>query len=104
MNIRSSIRAGLLGAMALAGLATLTLPSAPASACAFCGTYYVVNVPYGDVLYMRKWPSAQSRIVGAIPRDGQGVLKVGGCKSNWCKMKYNGTVGWVNMRYLRYIP
>ncbi|MEZ5924262.1 MAG: SH3 domain-containing protein [Hyphomicrobiaceae bacterium] len=93
------LRAGV----ALGLLATAAFVAGPAKACAFCDTYRVVNVDETDVLYMRSGPSRHHRIVGAIPHDGYGVIKAGGCRGNWCLMEHYGKSGWVNMRYLRYI-
>jgi SH3-like domain-containing protein len=70
---------------------------------ALFGTYAVINLPDGDVLYMRDKPSSSGKIVGAIPSDGLGIFKSGKCSGGWCRMKYNGKTGWVNMRYLSYI-
>ncbi len=95
----NALRAGA----ALALLATAAFVAGPAKACAFCGTYRVVNVAATDVLYMRAGPSRHTRIVAAIPHDGYGVLKAGSCKRNWCVMEHFGRTGWVNMRYLKYI-
>ena len=94
-----ALRAGA----AVALLATAAFVADPAKACAFCGTYRVVNVDETDVLYMRAGPSRHTRIVAAIPHDGYGVVKAGPCKRNWCVMEHFDRTGWVNMHYLRYI-
>jgi uncharacterized protein YraI len=49
---------------------------------------------------MRDGPSFERyQIIGFIPPDGRGVVPVetGG---TWWQVEYNGTVGWVNSRYL----
>jgi SH3-like domain-containing protein len=94
--------------MLRATLGTVLLAAAvaiggPAKACAMCDTYRVVNVAETDVLYMRSGPTRHARIVAAIPHDGYGVVKAGGCKRNWCLMEHFGRTGWVNMSYLQYI-
>ena len=93
----------LRATLGLALLAAAVVIGGPAKACALCGTYRVVNVAETDVLYMRSQPSRQARIVAAIPSDGYGVLKAGGCKGNWCLMEHFGRTGWVNMSYLDYV-
>ncbi len=67
-----------------------------------CDTYFVVNVDPGDVLYLRKTPSSTGKILGAIPYDGIGIVKTGGCVGRWCKMRYNGKTGYVHMKFLKY--
>lgn len=103
MTISNLVPHVLRAGAAIALLATAAFVAGPAKACAFCGTYRVVNVAETDVLYMRSGPSRHARIVAAIPHDGYGVLKAGPCKRNWCVMEHFGRTGWVNMRYLQYV-
>jgi Bacterial SH3 domain len=93
----------VLAAVLVFSGALFALEGRSARACALCGTYAVINLPDGDVLYMRDKPSSSGKIVGAIPSDGLGIFKSGKCSGGWCRMKYNGKTGWVNMRYLSYI-
>ena len=96
-------RFAVFAALALIGGTLFFASPQSASACALCDTYRVVGVAADDVLYMRARPSSKGRIVAAIPYDGIGIVKSGGCSGNWCRMSYGGKVGWVNMRYLRYV-
>ena len=69
---------------------------------------YVVGVGGYDVLNMRAWPAAYSRRVGAIPHHGSGIyvqrciVRPHGSSSDWCKVRFGGTWGWVNKRYIAY--
>jgi len=85
--------------------------------------WQVRNVASGDVLNIRAEPNGKAVIIGKIPFDGQ-CLRNLGCKGGltfeeattlskeekkalnkkrprWCKVEYEGTVGWVAGRYLR---
>lgn len=62
--------------------------------------YHVRGIRSDDVLFIRAWPSPQSKKVGSIPPDGRGVSKLGPCKGNWCKINYRGIIGWSSMMYL----
>jgi len=62
--------------------------------------YFVTDVAYNDVLNIRAWPSARSRIVGFIPPDGRGVILIR-WKGNWGRISYEGVEGWAHMNYLR---
>ncbi len=63
-------------------------------------SYRVQGIRSDDVLFIRAWPSPQSKKVGSIPPDGRGVDKLGPCKGNWCKISYRGIIGWSSMMYL----
>ena len=95
-------------ATALAVAVPMLAVSAPAQA---AGYYvdrwsYVVGVANWDVLNIRAWPASYSRKVGAISPHA-GSIYVQRCKvahngSDWCKVRYHGTWGWVNSRFLAY--
>ena len=98
-------RAAMTGALALAApLAAAT----PASAAGYGVDRYahVVGVDVYDHLNIRRWPAAYSQKVGAIPHYGDGlyvqrcVVRPHGSSSDWCKVEFHGTWGWVNKRYL----
>jgi len=63
----------------------------------------VSNVASWDMLWMRAGPSARSPRVGGIGPNACGVRVIwrscarGG---RWCKVRYRGRAGWVNMRYI----
>ncbi len=63
-------------------------------------SYRVRGIRNDDVLFIRAWPSAQSKKVGSIPPNGRGVSKLGPCEGNWCKISYRGITGWASMMYL----
>lgn len=79
------------------------------------GCLRVVNVESGDVLNIRRSPSASARVTGAIDPDNQGIISLRGvCKplnrpwaSRWCPVAYytgqpNDPVrGWVKARFVR---
>jgi SH3-like domain-containing protein len=60
----------------------------------------VVGIANWDVLYIRSKPSTRGQKIGSIPPHGRGVRKLGPCKGNWCRIAYQGTVGWASMMYL----
>jgi uncharacterized protein YraI len=82
--------------------------------------YAVTGVAAGSVLNLRAEPSAGSRKIGKIPHDAQGLKNLG-CtgvpsfadwlkmseterrragRDRWCRVCYQGLVGWVAGRYL----
>ncbi len=71
-----------------------------------CGTYYkVINVR--SHLNIRKSPYLYSRRVGKIPAHKEcflGIDKyVSKLKRQWAMVRYSGTKGWVNAKYLKKI-
>lgn len=85
--------AGLLSAMALSLDATQT----PAQAAC------VTGVASWDVLWMRAGPSVHYRRVGSIGPNACGVrVYWNSCVrgGRWCRVRYRGMRGWVNMRYI----
>lgn len=63
-------------------------------------TWRVRGVASWDRLNVRRAPGARSPLVGSIPHNGSGVLCVGPCHGNWCRVSWRGITGWTNMRYL----
>jgi uncharacterized protein YraI len=84
--------------------------------------YRVQGVSSGGALNLRAEPSASAQRIGAIPADGQ-CLRNLGCRGGltfqeystlseadrkrradanprWCKVEFEGKVGWVAGRYL----
>ena len=82
--------------------------------------FSVTGVASNDVLNIRETSSANARKIGAIPSNVGGIRNLG-CenglsfaewekateeerqavaKRRWCKIDYQGTVGWVSGRYL----
>ncbi len=86
-----------LAGLALASGLMLQLDAATSPAHAAC----VMNVADWDVLWMRSGPSARYRRIGSIPPRACGVrVRWNTCRGNWCKVRYAGRRGWVNMRYI----
>ncbi len=83
---------GLLGALTAA------------NACACCGSWQVVNVAKWDVLNIRSGPSTKFQIVGHIPPGAACVSRHKECRGRWCRVSYADYTGWVNVRYLRWLP
>ena len=91
-------------ALILATLLIATLPASQAFACACCGTFKVANVANWDVLNVRSGPGVQFDIIDTLAPDEGCVVKTGERRGNWVRIKAKGMTGWVNRRYLRYIP
>jgi hypothetical protein len=84
-------------------------------------TWSVTGVGPRDVLNMRDVPSADSRILGSIPRDAHGLKGLGCLRAEppldvwmrmskeqrrdakllWCRVEYRGKRGWVAGRFLK---
>ena len=86
---------------AVVALAVFAVPvsavTSPASAAC------VINVAAGDVLWMRTGPSVRYRRIMGIGPKACGVrVSWRSCVrgGRWCKVRYGGHVGWVNMRYI----
>ena len=84
--------AGLLGA------------SSSSWACACCGSWKVVNVAKWDVLNIRSGPGVRFQKVGEIPAGSACVSRTKECRGRWCRVSYADYTGWVNVRYLRWLP
>lgn len=75
---------------------------------ASAGPFRVVGVRADDTLVIRAGPDPRAARVGEIPANGTGVLWSGGVatyqgrtkSSDWYKIEYRGTVGWVNRLFL----
>ncbi|MDQ4136987.1 MAG: SH3 domain-containing protein [Pseudomonadota bacterium] len=84
-------------------LALLVLAASPAVARQ--ELYRVVGIARGDQLNIRERPDAD--VIGAIPPNTR-RLQGFGCTDNtpsrqaWCRVKYNGVVGWVRETFIRY--
>ena len=75
-----------------------------AHACACCGSWQVVNVAKWDVLNIRSGPGVKFQIVGHIPPGAACVARHKECRGRWCRVSYADYSGWVNVRYLRWLP
>ena len=93
------LRLPSLAAAAAAIAFTLPLTTTATPARAAC----VTGVAKWDVLWMRTGPSVRyRRILGIGPRACGVRVYWRSCVRNgrWCKVRYAGHVGWVNMRYI----
>jgi N-acetylmuramoyl-L-alanine amidase len=63
--------------------------------------YKVIDVPNDELLNIRSGPAFQSSILGVIPANGRGIQMMKDCTNNWCKIQYNGALGWVNRQFLQ---
>ncbi len=61
--------------------------------------FSIRGVAYNDVLWMHPQPDHKSPRIQGIPPNASCVKNLG-CYKRWCKVSYQGTVGWVNGRYL----
>ncbi len=86
-------------------LVLLLLAATPAAA--RTELYRVVGIAPGDQLNIRAQPDANSDIVGQIPPNTR-RLQGFGCTDDtptrqaWCRVRYNGVVGWVRETFIRY--
>jgi len=68
-------------------------------------TARVTRIRYDDTLAMRSGPSTRYRRVGDIPPYARNVYVYrcvrGDRGGRWCKVNYDGTVGWSSAKYLR---
>ncbi|MFD2649122.1 SH3 domain-containing protein [Devosia albogilva] len=62
--------------------------------------YCVANVPAGDRLNLRAFPSANSRILTSLARNQCEIAFLPYATGNWQKVRVTGYEGWVNRRYL----
>jgi len=65
----------------------------------------VTGIRYDDTLTMRDGPSTRYHRVGEIPPYAKNVSVYrcirGDRGGRWCKVRYNGIIGWSSARYLR---
>jgi hypothetical protein len=91
------------GAEASAPLPPSTVPSSPLP------TYgplnegdklRVVDVGANDVLNMREYGTANSRIIDIIPPNTEGVIYLGEVQGQWIFVGYDRAKGWVERRFV----
>jgi hypothetical protein len=70
-------------------------------------TLAVIGVAHDDVLNLRAAPGADQPIVGEIPPTFDALTALGETRelpgSFWIGVDYQGTQGWVNLRYIGYL-
>jgi Bacterial SH3 domain len=62
--------------------------------------FRVAGVDPRDVLNIRTGPSSEYQSVGTMAPDSRGITMTGPCQNDWCPVKHQTLVGWVNRRYL----
>jgi SH3-like domain-containing protein len=62
--------------------------------------YCVTGVAIGDVLNVRAYPSAQSRVLTRLGRQQCRISFLPYSVGNWQKIRVDGWQGWVNRRYV----
>lgn len=62
--------------------------------------YCVAGVPTGDVLNVRAYPSANSRIVTMLPRNQCDIAFLPYSNGVWQKVRATGYEGWVNRSFV----
>lgn len=106
--------------LVLAFLSLLALPVTPARADADGPDRFRVVVSPGSALNLRAGPSTADARIGRIPAAADGLVNLGcegglsfaewqkagpeeraaAAKTRWCRIDYNGAIGWVAARYL----
>ena len=92
-----------LAAVTLLAAATF-LPTGQAHACACCGSYQVVNVASWDVLNVRSGPGVGFRIIETLGPGEACIGLTGVRRGNWVQVNAKGITGWVNRKYLQWVP
>jgi SH3-like domain-containing protein len=62
--------------------------------------YCVAGVEDWDVLNLRAWPAATSRVLAELPPDQCGIAFLPYARDGWQKVRVDGWEGWVSRRYL----
>ncbi len=62
--------------------------------------YCVIDVARNDVLNVRAWPSAQSRVLTALAPASCGIAFLPYSRDGWQKVRAGGWEGWVGARFL----
>lgn len=60
----------------------------------------VARVQRGDTLRLRTGPGVSHDEIAGIPPGACDVERAGGCRGRWCKVTWQGRVGWANSYYL----
>jgi SH3-like domain-containing protein len=60
----------------------------------------VARVQRGDTLRLRTGPGVGHDEIAGIPPGACDVERAGGCRGRWCKVTWQGRVGWANAYYL----
>lgn len=93
---------GMIGKTATAALTALALlaPAAAAQASAFVA-WQVTNVPWGDVLNVRKYPASTSQLQGAYP-NGTVLSMTGRCTGGVDLFAIQNQPHWKQRQAVRY--
>ncbi len=66
--------------------------------------FQVVGVYDGDVLNIRRQPSATAPVAGAIKPDAKNIALTGQCSGEWCPIAHGRRRGWVHRYYIKPHP
>ncbi|TXH71099.1 MAG: hypothetical protein E6Q83_02525 [Thiothrix sp.] len=74
------------------------------SFCKYLGEYsgarYYSSHGYTGTLKFYKKPSSKSAIAGYLPEYATGIEGLDACVNTWCRIRYDGNLGWIPRRYL----
>ncbi|MBC8019406.1 MAG: hypothetical protein H7X83_12930 [Verrucomicrobia bacterium] len=91
----------LLAATATLAMASISLPAASSTTLVTPGEEHcVVDVATWDRLNIRSRPSSRAPVVSRKRYGSCGILVVGSCRAQWCRVEDGHSVGWVNRRFL----
>ncbi len=76
------------------------VPAGPDPRNALTPAFMVANIEPDDVLNVRRGPSTDFDVVGALQPGSHGITITGACQSMWCPVRHEATTGWVNRIYL----
>jgi SH3-like domain-containing protein len=62
--------------------------------------YCVIGVARNDVLNLRAWPAATSRVLTALPPASCGIAALPYARDGWQKVRAGGWEGWVSARHI----
>ena len=88
----------------LAVFMLMGVSSNQAFACACCGSWQVANVASWDVLNVRSGPGTRYNVVGTLRPGTSCIIRHKECRRRWCRISYADFSGWVNVRYLKWLP
>jgi uncharacterized protein YraI len=92
-----------LAGLVIAGAAMFAVTPAMAAGYSVQQVAKVDNLPWWDVLNVRRWPASHSQRIGALAPDTH--VWVERCNiipdsTDWCLVERGDLSGWVNSRYL----
>lgn len=64
------------------------------------GARYYSSHAYTGSLSFYQQASSKSPVAGRLPEYATGIEGLDACVSTWCRIRYDGKVGWVQRKYL----